>query len=427
MLKRSSRGGLYNRLGHQERLRASASVQQPKKRKTTAKAIEFTFIKSPHGDDDEDGSITGEEETLKWNSVLTDGIIMASEDNSETEIRLSIRDSLRRKFPLIGQGDFVFVKVQHKKISVLELQPGAQYNYPVIKKMARQGMLYIRLKSSVNYILEQDGESSTDSVLLESALKVERSNTTRQNEEMRKEITVQEDSRKLIVYIGKAAGKHKYSLIDEEDIPMVKRFRFEARVDYEKNGKGAKVYAYAFDRLKEKHQGCYVHNYVWQRRCGGIAPGFKINHVNGVTVDNRLQNLELLPELDIRWEVARESDSQVDKQSVDSIEDTLYWKAISQIPAVNPDESLLHEQTKVCNADGDLLDADVEASFFYECHYTPCCRIEKEINDFRICGRCQEVRYCGPSCQQKDWPGHKPMCILKSKKKCKKTEKEAER
>eukprot|EP00794_Sanderia_malayensis_P004147 gene4147-4700_t len=105
---------------------------------------------------------------------------MASEENSEAEIRLKIRDSLRRKFPLIGQDDFVFVKVRHKKISVPELQPGAQYNYPVIKKMAGQGMLYIRLKSSANYILEEDDESSTDSVLLESAFKVERSNTTGQ-------------------------------------------------------------------------------------------------------------------------------------------------------------------------------------------------------------------------------------------------------
>lgn len=241
---------------------------------------------------------------------------------------------------------------------------------------------------------------------------------------MRKEPVQQEDGRKLIVYIGKAAGKHKYSLIDEEDIPMVKRFRFEARIDYDKNGKGAKVFAFAFDRLKERHHGCYVHNYVWQKRCGGIAPGFRICHINGVTVDNRLQNLQLVPDA---MHSSKHKGSSLEHCPVDSIEETLYWKAISQIPAVNPEEPLLRLPTKICNADGDLLDSDVEASFFYECHYTPCCRIEKELNDFRICGRCQEVRYCGPSCQQKDWPGHKPLCISKSKLKSKQTDKEPER
>ena len=34
-----------------------------------------------------------------------------------------------------------------------------------------------------------------------------------------------------------------------------------------------------------------------------------------------------------------------------------------------------------------------DSNVYYECHYSPCTNIEKELREFSICGRCQRVRY----------------------------------
>ena len=64
---------------------------------------------------------------------------MASADDDEKSIRISLRESLKEKFPLFGENDFDFVKVRHKQITVLGLAPNAEYNYTVVKKLAGQG------------------------------------------------------------------------------------------------------------------------------------------------------------------------------------------------------------------------------------------------------------------------------------------------
>lgn len=75
-----------------------------------------------------------EQENLKWDSVIANGMLLLNENDNEEAISQSIKESLKRKFPMIGSNDFQFVKVRQKKISTLELGPGTEYSFAVVKK-----------------------------------------------------------------------------------------------------------------------------------------------------------------------------------------------------------------------------------------------------------------------------------------------------
>lgn len=224
-----------------------------------------------------------------------------------------------------------------------------------------------------------------------------------------------------IVYIGKAGGKHKYSLLDEKDIHLVKRFRFEAKVDVNKDGNGANIFAYAFDLSREETSGRYFHEYIWERHCGGVAPGFTVSHKNGVTVDNRLNNLCVVPssasknskvQLFSRAESATNNNCRSEPRE----DQRLYWMAVSRLPPFEAEhEHFMNLNYKCYNANGEQVIEEDDTLSFYECHYPPCCKIETELREFSICGQCQQVRYCGAFCQERDWPSHKKYCKEKAK------------
>ena len=217
-----------------------------------------------------------------------------------------------------------------------------------------------------------------------------------------------------------------------------------------------------------------VDSFCRERHCGAISPGFRVVHKNCVSVDNRLENLMLVPEvLAPRWcqhhtvntaasasstnhgasaSAAHDPDRMFAHESVvdvvlddddlhrhrkahicgaaaDNREQSLYWIAIQQLPP-EPLDEYAQETTvlRYYNCNGEIVEEEDDSLCYYECRHPPCTRIERELRDFSICGRCQvntpvnheetvvnypyfqEARYCGTSCQQKDWPLHKKYC-----------------
>uniref|UniRef100_A0A0B6ZD72 MYND-type domain-containing protein n=1 Tax=Arion vulgaris TaxID=1028688 RepID=A0A0B6ZD72_9EUPU len=210
-----------------------------------------------------------------------------------------------------------------------------------------------------------------------------------------------------ILRLGRVAGKSKYALIDERDINIVQQHAIEPRVEVDKNGNGACVYAIAHDICRGHSSGKYLHELLWERHNGGIAPGWRVVHKNHVTVDNRLDNLELVKDSGMDA-LPRQHDEPPGSQTKNR-ENSLYWITVTQLIG-DPLEMNYPHFSKWYDFNGDIVNPADESYIYYECHYPPCTRMEKEIREFSICGRCQEVRYCGTSCQERDWPSHKRFC-----------------
>jgi len=209
-----------------------------------------------------------------------------------------------------------------------------------------------------------------------------------------------------IVRLGRAAGKLKYTLLDEQDIVLAREYSFEARLEIDRDGNGAIIFAFAFTNGRRRSSARYLQNVIWESHFGHIPPTLRVVHKNHISMDNRLDNLCLVSELEANswytscWRPIKSTDQHL----------TLYWAAIQQLPPehLHNEHSSL-DSTKCFDANGDLID-DEEISSYYECHYAPCIRIEREPREFSICGRCQQTRYCGTTCQQRDWPIHKRYC-----------------
>ena len=87
-----------------------------------------------------------QQENMKWDSMI------ANDNDNEEAIRQSIKESLKTKFPMIGSNDFQLVKARQKKNSILELGLGTEYSFAVVKKMAGQGVLCIRIKPGYEFL-----------------------------------------------------------------------------------------------------------------------------------------------------------------------------------------------------------------------------------------------------------------------------------
>lgn len=165
MMQASSNAGLYRRLNQNERLRATASTSTtggPKSKKSKKekekKPLEFALLKAkPLADNDDDSDVT-----LKKENVVERGIIELSEDDNEQVIRQKLLSSLKATYSIIGPNDFEFVKVTQKRISVLRMAEGTEYNFAVVKKLAGQGLLYIRITQGYEFVLNETSVSDDE-------------------------------------------------------------------------------------------------------------------------------------------------------------------------------------------------------------------------------------------------------------------------
>ena len=158
MLTQSASTGVFRRLNQAERKRtASNSVSTSlctRKRKTLKeRAFDFALIMDHDEDEPSD--------TLKWDSIIADGVVMLVENDSETIIRQKITSALSKKYPLMCTTDFLFLKIRQKKISVPELS-GTEFNYAVIKKIVGQGTLYVKLKKHLSFVLNTEDEDQLE-------------------------------------------------------------------------------------------------------------------------------------------------------------------------------------------------------------------------------------------------------------------------
>eukprot|EP00053_Salpingoeca_punica_P018980 m.189214 g.189214 ORF g.189214 m.189214 type:complete len:254 (+) comp17544_c1_seq11:94-855(+) len=212
-----------------------------------------------------------------------------------------------------------------------------------------------------------------------------------------------------VVYLGKVCGKHKYTLLDESDIQFARNYTLGAYVDVDRNGTGAKVFATVLTPGSEADDNHPIlfHNLLWTKKYGHVVPGCRISHKNGITVDNRISNLELVSvdpatSMLVPQQLTPEEVEQRNKSA------ELYEVALGQLPP----HSTQHHSTPACtlNADGDKIDGSSAPVLFFECHRAACCKMERHLNEFAVCGRCFETRYCSPACQEQDWAQHKREC-----------------
>ena len=68
---------------------------------------------------------------------------------------------------------------------------------------------------------------------------------------------------------------------------MVHQYTFEAVLDVDRNGHGARITAVCYIYERGRETGVRVADLLWERHRGGLAPGWTVVHRNCVTMDNR--------------------------------------------------------------------------------------------------------------------------------------------
>ena len=166
----------------------------------------------------------------------------------------------------------------------------------------------------------------------------------------------------------------KYTILDERDIGLVHQYTFEPRLDVDRNGHGAKIFAVCYIYEKGRESGVLVQDLLWERHHGGIAPGFSVIHKNCVTVDNRMENLILVPSLMVSsWcrhphhstDILPPTDTK-DGTRPDP-ETSLYFMAMQQLPFDPADEYVESLVLRYYDEQGQLVEEEDDSQCYYEC------------------------------------------------------------
>lgn len=89
------------------------------------------------------------------------------------------------------------------------------------------------------------------------------------------------------------------AIIDKEDAKKVLQYKWTAR-EFVRKGKVVYVYGYRFDRTGEKPISVMLHRFITN------APkGMVVDHINGVTLDNRRTNLRICTDAENRRNMGR--------------------------------------------------------------------------------------------------------------------------
>ena len=128
---------MCSRLSQRERPRAALPSTVPsssgaKKQKTTPeqpKPFEFALMYVEDYDDEDNLSINHD-------SILLRGFVNLVSTDGAAEVRSKIGDGFRPKHPLVGNGDFVFLRANRRKLSV-PVSCG-EYSYKQVKRLCGQ-------------------------------------------------------------------------------------------------------------------------------------------------------------------------------------------------------------------------------------------------------------------------------------------------
>lgn len=210
-----------------------------------------------------------------------------------------------------------------------------------------------------------------------------------------------------VVWLGTVCGKHKYTLLEEADIDFVRKHTLEAKVEIDRDGTGACVYAVV--KSKTDASVSYFHKMLWLNRYNNIPVNCVVVHKNGITVDNRLSNFELA-QIDPVLRVPNLPQISPEEEERRARSGDIYRLALSRLPSFDTRPAI---SDRCLMVDGDGVEINqVQPDFpFYECRYAACCEVEDQHKPFVFCPTCSDAKYCSTACLELDSKRHRRECL----------------